>query len=255
MPLKELLTYDTKPLEAVYNDKIRKFGLDNESHPRYETLKKLLFDLFHVDTKWMYAERQRNWVNEVVAESRYPKVQFTYGTVPLTSFIEIFEGLETQIAKANKKNKTFYALGSSIGWVAFLAHLYFSFNKVEGVELIKPLNDIAECLNKKYSLDSHIQFKHEDVVNIDYSDAGFIWSPSLLWCGETRDNLAEKWLGQLSNEALIVSLNYPGSKWLNSFECVKKVKAEASWTKQHTYWVYKKRSEGLTDLECQDSWR
>jgi hypothetical protein len=254
MQVEEIFNFQVEEIQEEYLEKLSDFGVNKEDNSNNLALRSLLSELFYLDEKVMYSRSQIEWVSKAVEESIYPSSQFTYGTVPLSAFIELFSSFEEEFSKMKKEGKAFFALGSSIGWVAFLAHLYFGFKNVVGIELIENLQSISEFLNQKYKLGNNIHFEHGDVLEKNYKNAGVVWLPSILWSESSKTSIETKLLKDLDEEALIFSLNSPGEDFFHAFQFLKTITTSSSWSPDQTYWAYKKRPKTLSEEDCYKTW-
>lgn len=108
------------------------------------------------------------------------KSKFLYGEVPFIAW-------DAMVRKANpKKDAVFFDLGSGTGRAPLLSHLLFDFKKSVGVEMLEGLHDVACEAREKiakyakpefldYLKDRELCFLNENIFDVDFSEADFLF--------------------------------------------------------------------------------
>lgn len=163
---------------------------------------------------------------------------FVYGEAKVESLAEILKIAEP------KDGDVFYDLGSGGGKVVLAAAMMFPFRKAAGVEKIKELTEASETVKTRakdcgcQNLEN-IEFRCQDFLDTDFSDADIIFINSTCLPCETMDALAVE-MESLKNGARIITVTKQLKKdYLKEFESKK---FEFSWG-EATVYFYKKISE------------
>ena len=137
-----------------------------------------------------------------------------------------------------KKGEIFYDLGSGGGKVVLAAGMMFPFRKVIGIEKIKELVDASQVvLRQAQDIPMvPIEFRCQDFLDADFTDADIIFINSTCFSYETMDALAAK-MESLKNGARIITVTKQmKADYLTEF---KVRKFEFSWG-EATVYFYKK---------------
>ncbi len=175
-------------------------------------------------------------------KNQYTSKSFVYGEVVPDSFYEmVSEG-------GPIPGQIFYDLGSGTGKAVMLAHLMFDFKVARGIEYLETLYGASAEVLKRYENDIYptiapeigdkqIQLIHGSFLDIDFSDADFIFMNSTCFQDDLMEALEEK-LEKIRPHATVISL----SKSLKptSFHQYKHKMFEFSWG-QATAFYHKKR--------------
>lgn len=243
--INEILSHDEKLLENEYDKKVKEFGLLEESHPNYTKLKKILCLLFYLDKKVMYSSIKKSWAQKAIDKTQYDNSAFGYGTVPLSSFDKMFNCFSEQVTEHINNKRTFYALGSSIGWVGFIAALYYGFEHVVGVEILPEAVEVANALIQKFDLQIDLSFISKDVCELQVHNAGIIWIPGLLWPANVLKTLHQNLFHQIDAQTLFFSESMLAKSLEHMYENTGSIQAKASWSSMQSFWFYKKKSSFL----------
>lgn len=174
--------------------------------------------------------------------SEFASKSFVYGEVVPESFYELI--LDTE----PRPGQIFYDLGSGTGKAVILAHLLFDYKKAVGIELVAPLAEAAEEVEKRYEKEirptiaketegREIVLKQGNFLEVDISDADIVFMNSTCFQDDLMELLEVK-LETLKPHAHIISL----SKALKSpaFHQYKHKMYEFSWG-QATAFYHRKR--------------
>ena len=115
---------------------------------------------------------------------------------------------------------TFYDIGSGNGKLILQMSLISNFDKYVGVEISKIRHLYALEINKYLSLD--VTFINDDVLNVNLSDAGFVFINDIMFDDKLTNSIVDK----------IPVGCYFTSVYNNSHEFVKTIYLSVSWTSQ-----------------------
>ena len=115
---------------------------------------------------------------------------------------------------------TFYDIGSGNGKLLLQMFLISNFDKYVGVEISKIRHLYALEINKYLSLD--VTFINDDVLNVDLSDAGFVFINNIMFDDKLTNSIVDK----------IPVGCYFTSVYDNSHKFVKTIYLSVSWTSQ-----------------------
>lgn len=129
---------------------------------------------------------------------------FVYGEALPESLAKILKIVEP------KKGEIFYDLGSGGGKVVLAAAMMFPFGRVVGIEKLEALVVASEKVKTQakacgYQNLENIQFRCQDFLEADFTDADVIFINSTCLSYETMDALAVK-MESLKNGARIVTV-------------------------------------------------
>lgn len=116
--------------------------------------------------------------------------------------------------------RTFYDIGSGNGKLILQMSLISNFDKYVGVEISKIRHLYALEINKYLSLD--VTFINDDVLNVDLSDAGFVFINNIMFDDKLTNSIVDK----------IPVGCYFTSVYDNSHKFVKKIYLSVSWDSQ-----------------------
>ena len=115
---------------------------------------------------------------------------------------------------------TFYDIGSGNGKLILQMSLISNFDKYVGVEISKIRHLYALEINKSLSLD--VTFINDDVLNVDLSDAGFVFINDIMFDNKLIKSIVDK----------IPVGCYFTSVYDNSYKFVKTIYLSVSWMSQ-----------------------
>ena len=115
---------------------------------------------------------------------------------------------------------TFYDIGSGNGKLILQMSLISNFDKYVGVEISKIRHLYALEINKYLSLD--VTFINDDVLNVDLSDAGFVFINDIMFDNKLIKSIVDK----------IPVGCYFTSVYDNSYKFVKTIYLSVSWMSQ-----------------------
>ena len=115
---------------------------------------------------------------------------------------------------------TFYDIGSGNGKLILQMSLISNFDKYVGVEISKIRHLYALEINKSLSLD--VTFINDDVLNVDLSDAGFVFINDIMFDNKLTNSIVDK----------IPVGCYFTSVYDNSHKFVKTIYLSVSWMSQ-----------------------
>jgi tRNA G46 methylase TrmB len=115
---------------------------------------------------------------------------------------------------------TFYDIGSGNGKLLLQMSLISNFDKYVGVEISKIRHLYALEINKSLSLD--VIFINDDVLNVDLSDAGFVFINDIMFDNKLTKSIVDK----------IPVGCYFTSVYDNSHKFVKTIYLSVSWMSQ-----------------------
>ena len=115
---------------------------------------------------------------------------------------------------------TFYDIGSGNGKLILQMSLISNFDKYVGVEISKIRHLYALEINKYLSLD--VTFINDDVLNVDLSDAGFVFINDIMFDDKLTNSIVDK----------IPVGCYFTSVYDNSHKFVKTIYLSVSWMSQ-----------------------
>ena len=154
-------------------------------------------------------------------------IDYIYGEIEFTSFIALLT-----LVKPNQ-NTLFYDLGSGTGKAVLACAMVFKMQKCVGVELFKPLHDIA-C-QQSFALHAfpnyvpttlHIQFIHDNFLNISLHGATLIYINATGFIGETWTMISNR-LEQTASCVTVISTSKPLKS--NAFIVSKVTAVQMSW--------------------------
>lgn len=152
-----------------------------------ETLKKIYSNLYGDINGYVISSQARGKLS-------YHDKSHTYGEVIPDTFFKIVNYVNPI------EGEIFYDLGSGTGKAVILASLLFGFSKCIGIEVLKDLyetsrgilvrlqTEVAPYLN----LDQRVEFRNEDFLHSDFSDANIIFAHSTCFYDELWENLVRK---------------------------------------------------------------
>lgn len=200
-----------------------------------ERAKKIYDDLFS-DVKGR--DLSLKWREEREIKSK----SFVYGEVVPDGFYQMMSEADV------RPGQVFYDLGSGTGKAIILAHLLFDFPQAIGIELVDSLYDASIQVQNRYEKefrpsiakevgDRKISFVHASILDVDMSDADFVFMNSTCFEDDLVEAIAEK-LECLRPNVTVISL----SKSLppTSFHAYKSKKYDFSWG-QATAFFHRKR--------------
>lgn len=175
-------------------------------------------------------------------KNQFTSKSFVYGEVVPESFYNL-------IIEANPQpGQVFYDLGSGTGKGVLLAHLLFDFKASKGIEYLDTLYNASAEVLKRYESeirptildevkDKQIELIHGSFLDVDFTDADFIFMNSTCFQDDLMEQLEEK-LEKVRPHTTIISL----SKSLKSpsFHQLKHKMFEFSWG-QATAFYHRKR--------------
>lgn len=143
------------------------------------------------------------------SQDDYFKKDVIYGQTPFELLYALFylNPLNSYLPKA----KVFYDLGSGIGNNVIGAYLLHNFDKCVGVELLDSLYELScKARNKMIDIDKNcsnkIKFIHDNILNVDFSDADVIFFSCPTKNDDLRYKMEEKFAKDLKSGTIILSL-------------------------------------------------
>ncbi len=177
------------------SDRLNLLGSDIESEKyKYQEFKKLI----------------KSSTLEIIDNSYDSNV---YGEVSINGVYKLNNELEEVCG-------TFYDIGSGNGKLLLQMSLISNFDKYVGVEISKIRHLYALEINKFLSLD--VIFINDDVLNVDLSDAGFIFINDIMFDNKLTKSIVDK----------IPVGCYFTSVYDNSHKFVKTIYLSVSWMSQ-----------------------
>ena len=175
-------------------------------------------------------------------KSQFSSKSFVYGEVVPDSFYNLLK-------EGNPyPGQVFYDLGSGTGKAVILSHLLFPFKACKGIEYLDTLYNASADMLKQYKEEilphqseeikkKEIQLIHGSFLDLDFTDADFIFMNSTCFQDDLMEALEEK-LERLQPHTTVISL----SKSLKSpaFHQLKHKMFEFSWG-QATAFYHRKR--------------
>jgi SAM-dependent methyltransferase len=149
---------------------------------------------------------------------------YAYGETPLTTMDLIAQ--ECCI----KKEDVFYELGCGRGRVCFWMHSFVGC-QIVGIEFVPEFVKYANKIKDKLNLD-HIEFRLEDMLKADYSEATVCYLYGTCLSDESIESLIQKFVS-LPAGTKIITVSYPLSDYVGgeSFEVMKRFSAPFTWGK------------------------
>ena len=177
------------------SDRLNLLGSDIESEKyKYQEFKKLI----------------KSSTLEIIDNSYDSNV---YGEVSINGVYNLNNELEEVCG-------TFYDIGSGNGKLLLQMSLISNFDKYVGVEISKIRHLYALEINKSLSLD--VIFINDDVLNVDLSDAGFVFINDIMFDNKLTKSIVDK----------IPVGCYFTSVYDNSHKFVKTIYLSVSWMSQ-----------------------
>ena len=177
------------------SDRLNLLGSDIESEKyKYQEFKKLI----------------KSSTLEIIDNSYDSNV---YGEVSINGVYKLNNELEEVCG-------TFYDIGSGNGKLLLQMSLISNFDKYVGIEISKIRHLYALEINK--SLSSDVIFINDDVLNVDLSDAGFVFINDIMFDDKLTNSIVDK----------IPVGCYFTSVYDNSHKFVKTIYLSVSWMSQ-----------------------
>jgi hypothetical protein len=138
------------------------------------------------------------------------KSKFLYGEIPFVTW-------DVMTRKANpKKDGVFFDLGSGTGKAPILSHLLFDFKKSIGIEFLEGLHEAAREASDKiekyvkpefleYLKDRELCFLNENIFDVNFADADFLFINFPLIGEKNYLALEEKLLRELKPKTKIIA--------------------------------------------------
>lgn len=156
----------------------------------------------------------------------------TYGEILPSSLQTILNDLNI------KEGQTFYDLGSGVGKSVIQAFLEYPFSKAVGIELsptrFKQAEEVAQKIKNRT-----LEFRNEDFVMSDISDADVIYMASTCYPEELMNTLLDRFAG-LKDGTVIISLkSLPNRASSLGFKQINKYTLPMTWMEGNSVYVYK----------------
>ena len=156
----------------------------------------------------------------------------TYGEILPSSLQTILNDLHI------KEGQTFYDLGSGVGKSVIQAFLEYPFSKAVGIELSPTRFKLAEKVAQKVK-NRTLEFRNEDFVMSDISDADVIYMASTCYPDELMNTLLDRF-ANLKDGTIIISLRtLPRRAVSLGFELINKYLLPMTWKERNNVFVYK----------------
>ena len=122
-----------------------------------------------------YLETEEAW--EYV--SKLKDLKTTYGELKKIAVDKLYNFIKTKM-DINSES-VFYDIGSGNGKIVLHFSLISDFGKLIGVELDRVRYLYSEHIRERVNPDSNVEFINDDIRNIDFSDANFVFVNDLLF--------------------------------------------------------------------------
>ncbi len=156
----------------------------------------------------------------------------TYGEILPSSLQTILNDLHI------KEGQTFYDLGSGVGKSVVQAFLEYPFSKAVGIELSPTRFKQAEVVAQKLK-NRTLEFRNEDFVMSDISDADVIYMASTCYPDELMNKLLDRFV-TLKDGTIIISLRSLPHRALSlGFKLINKYSLPMTWIERNSVYVYK----------------
>jgi len=154
---------------------------------------------------------------------------YTYGETPLTTMDKIASEINIQ------KKDTVYEIGSGRGRCCFWLNAFLGC-RVVGIEYIPEFVERAEQIRREWRI-SEIEFRNEDILNSDLSDATVIYLYGTCYSDEFIKQLISQFK-KLPSGTKIVTVSYPLTDYTSdqSFKILKHFPAEFTWGTADVYY-------------------
>jgi hypothetical protein len=150
--------------------------------------------------------------------------KFVYGEISK-------EGVNKLSNYLKRYSGNFYDIGSGNGKLLLHVSLLTNFEKYVGVEIVELRHKYALKINEK--IGQNVTFICDDVLNLDISDANFIFLDDLMFPRDLRTKILKK----IPHNCLYISV------WKNDEdEIIENLKIAVNWLeKEMDFYLYKKR--------------
>eukprot|EP01120_Amphizonella_sp_Union-15-10_P007698 TRINITY_DN2628_c0_g1_i1.p1 TRINITY_DN2628_c0_g1~~TRINITY_DN2628_c0_g1_i1.p1 ORF type:complete len:238 (+),score=57.30 TRINITY_DN2628_c0_g1_i1:65-715(+) len=197
--------------------------------------KETLFNLLYHDIDGYQIAQD---VEKVLESEGTYTLSITYGEIN-------FEAFQTLLSKlCDSPNSTFYDLGSGIGKAVFAAALLGPFQKLVGIEIIKPLHDVAVQVKSQFDKEMNqnpdrVQFYNGDLFDFDFSDGDVIFSATTCFSYQSMVNLSKK-VACMKKGAKIVTLTNQLENVDGLFQLIEWSRMVYGNSLNLTYFIYKR---------------
>jgi len=113
-------------------------------------------------------------------------LSLTYGEIDLESFLALLS-----LVKPSSQD-VFYDLGSGIGKTVIAAAKTYQFKKAYGIETLHSLHQVAEHKKSLCELTSFVEFKHQNIMEANWSDADILFINVASFVAHDWHGLCEK---------------------------------------------------------------
>jgi len=132
---------------------------------------------------------------------------YVYGEFSPESIVELMQEFKRD------EHHVFYDLGSGVGKIVFTAALFFTFDKIVGIEYLDLLHEAAtQVLNRTKSVSSdvnralnRVEFVNADLLKYDFSEADIVLVNAVCFPTSLMEKLVRK-LDDLKPGSLVITL-------------------------------------------------
>jgi SAM-dependent methyltransferase len=149
--------------------------------------------------------------------------ELVYGETPLSTFEKVMSYCSLQ------DSTHFLDLGCGKGHLVFYAHLAYGIHAT-GIEVIPTFVRMATKWKQKMNLG--VEFKEEDILNTEVSNADIIWVTTTCLNVDTQTRLAQKLAAETKPDCTIVSVTHPLE---GEFITLKTLNLPFSWSPSTVY--------------------
>ena len=187
-----------------------------------------------------YSDKAKQALDNALQIYKYPQKVFTYGSTPFSTFSKVMpESLD--------KDKDFYCIGCSIGWICFYANYLFGIKSI-GIDLHLDRLQYAQEIKDSLKL-KDIFFISTDALNYNFDNVGCVWMSNLCFSDDISLNLFKILIAKADCCVSYKSFNYDSyvSNLLKNNEVIcTAICAPTSWSNHSNFYVYQRTSTKRT---------
>ncbi|CAE7316931.1 Ogt [Symbiodinium natans] len=196
--------------------------------------------LKEVVTALRQLEEDPAWLRDRLLDSASGRNQTAYGSTWIESFCHLADAGSLYCTGTAPQQMVVF--GSSIGWQCFLGHLHLGYAPCRGFEILASQVQAAQRLAEELGLEDGVEFRCQDALEADVSEAGLVWLNTYAWPAEVKQRVAQKLLQELPEGSQVVSyepIPTAGLCWQGRHLRLKaSVNLEASWDPELTAEVH-----------------
>ena len=186
-------------------------------------------------------------VDGAAAAHGWSSENFSYGSTPFSSWIELFvrcPELKTRAQTLKRDGLAYVVFGSSAGWLVFYGAFALGASS-RGFEILRTLHDTATSaraeIDPEWKDSVNIEFNHADMLSASLENVGLIVLTSLCWDDDVHEAACAKLDAELFSGAFVIDY---GDKLaaFKSFTTVTNdsIRLPVSWVASQRFYVFKK---------------